>query len=128
MPALIVAGERLEVLQQQRKTLSTLAYIDPKGFTLVDELEEKPQDQIVLTVSSVEIYLPLAGLVDIEDEKNRISSELREVESQIQRLEALLASPFGQKAPAAVVDKERQKLAGYQETAARLRDQLDALR
>ena len=128
IPALIVAGERLEVFQQQRKTLSTLAYIDPKGFTLVDELKEKPQDQVVLTVSSVEIYLPLAGMVDIEVEKNRISSELREVESQIQRLEALLASPFGQKAPAAVVDKERQKLAGYQETAARLRDQLNALR
>ena len=50
-----------------------------------------------------------------------------EVESQITRLEELLASPFAERAPAAVVDKERQKLAVYHETAARLREQLAAL-
>ena len=51
-------------------------------------------------------------------------SELTETEQQIARLETLLNSPFAQKAPAAVVEKERQKLAAYHETAAKLRQQL----
>jgi valyl-tRNA synthetase len=127
IPATIAAGERLPIFQQQAKALCALAYIDPQGFTLVSELKEKPQDQVVLTVSGVEIYLPLAGLVDFGAERARLRSELSEVEGQIQRLEALLAGPFGEKAPPAVVEKERQKLIAWQETAARLREQLNGL-
>ncbi len=125
LPATIAAGERYGIFAQQQKTLCALAYIDPQRFTLVADLKEKPQDQVALTVSGVEIYLPLAGLVDLQAEKARLSGELKEIESQIQRLEALLASPFGQKAPPPVVDKERQKLVSYQETAARLREQIE---
>lgn len=123
--ATIAAGERLEIFQQQAKALCALAYIDPREFTLVSKLAEKPQDQIALTVSGVEIYLPLAGLVDVEAERARLRGRLAEAEAQIQRLEALLAGPFGQKAPPAVVEKERQKLASLKETADRLRDQLE---
>ena len=75
----------------------------------------------------VEIYLPLSGLVDLEQEKSRLTAELEELEKEIKRLEGLLSSPFAQKAPAAVVDKERDKLAGYQETCSTLRDQLSNL-
>jgi valyl-tRNA synthetase len=50
--------------------------------------------------------------------------ELKEAESHIQRLEKLLAGDFASKAPAALVQKERDKLAGYQETAEKIRAQL----
>ncbi len=82
---------------------------------------------MALIVSGVEIYLPLADLVDVAAEKDRLHTELAEVESHIERLKNLLASPFAEKAPAAVVDKERQKLATYEETASRLREQLSKL-
>jgi valyl-tRNA synthetase len=49
---------------------------------------------------------------------------LESLESQIKRLQELLGSPFAEKAPAAVVDKERQKLATFQESAAKIREQL----
>jgi len=126
--ATIAAGERLPILLAQSKTLAALAHIDPQQFTLVDTLTEKPQDQVSLVVAGVEIYLPLSGLVDLEGEQARLQKELNETQSQIERLEGLLSSPFGQKAPAAVVDKERQKLANFQETAASLREQLQALK
>jgi len=57
----------------------------------------------------------------------RLEKDQAEVGAQIERLETLLSSPFAEKAPAAVVQKEREKLAGYQETAAKLRAQLQAL-
>jgi len=116
------------MLQSQAAGLAALASIDPQGLTLTAELPEKPQDQAVLVVSGVEIYLPLSGLVDAASERMRLQKELDDANAQIFRLEDLLASPFGQKAPAAVVDKERQKLAAYKETAASLRDQLRALK
>ncbi len=69
-------------------------------------------------VGPVEIYLPLAGLVDAVEERQRLEKELDEVSAQIARLENLLAGSFSEKAPPAVVQKEREKLEGYRETRA----------
>ena len=57
----------------------------------------------------------------------RLEKELTDTAARIDRLEKLLNSPFAEKAPAAVVGKEREKLDIYRETAARLRSQLDSL-
>jgi len=46
------------------------------------------------------------------------------VNSQVERLEKLLASDFAKKAPAAVVDKERAKLKEYIETRDKLSVQI----
>jgi valyl-tRNA synthetase len=87
-------------------------------------LKEKPKDSLALVVGSVEVYLPLAGMVDLAEEKTRLEKELKEAESHIERLEKLLASDFANKAPAALVQKERDKLAGYKETAEKIKAQL----
>jgi len=72
----------------------------------------------------VEIHIPLSGMVDLDEERGRLQKELTEVEAQIARLEKLLQSDFAAKAPAAVVQKERERLAAYQQTAEKLRAQL----
>jgi valyl-tRNA synthetase len=66
----------------------------------------------------------LAGLLDLKAERERLEHELAEAQSQITRLEKLLASPFAQKAPPEVVEKERAKLTEYQETAGKILQQL----
>jgi valyl-tRNA synthetase len=76
----------------------------------------------------VEIYLPLAGLVDVGEERLRLEKDLAEAQAQIERLEGLLRGAFAQKAPPTVVQKERDKLAAYQGTAEKLAAQLKALR
>ena len=127
IPATIVAGERSEMILQQSGAIAALAFLDPDELRIVSTLDEKPAGQASLVVSGVEIFLPLAGLIDTSAERERLQKELEEVQSQISRLEGLLSSPFARKAPAQVVDKERQKLATYQETAAKLSEQLHAL-
>ena len=92
----------------------------------LETLAEKPQNTVALTVLGIEIYLPLEGLVDVEAEKARLQKELGETDSQIERLEGLLGGSFAERAPANVVERERQKLATFKETAARLREQLQA--
>jgi valyl-tRNA synthetase len=75
-------------------------------------------------VGTVEIYLPLAGMVDVDAERTRFEKELAVTESQIERLEKLLGGDFANKAPASVVAKEREKLAAFKETAEKIRTQL----
>ena len=127
IPARIVAGNKTDLLFGQKNAVSALAYLDEAQFEICAALEEKPQDQVSLVVSGVEIYLPLAELVDKEAERERLEKELAETTGQIERLRGLLSSPFAQKAPPAVVEKERQKLATYEETAAKLKEQLEIL-
>ncbi len=126
VPALIAAGDRLAVLEAQRQAIAFLGGIDAQHMTLAEALAERPQNAAALTVLGIEIYLPLEGLVDAQAERARLQKELDETEAQIRRLEDLLGGPFAQRAPAAVVERERQKLATFQETAARLREQMAA--
>ncbi len=128
IPALIAAGERTPVLKDQLEAVAFLAGIDPRDFEITPELSERPSNAAAITVLGIEIYLPLEGLVDAEAEQARLQKELDEAESQIARLVNLLESPFAERAPAAVVERERQKLATYQETAASLSDQLAAFK
>jgi valyl-tRNA synthetase len=127
VPAVLAAGERAPLLEAQRQVIAYLAQVDGEQLTITPGLVEKPANAVAQTVLGVEIYLPLEGLVDAEEEKARLRRELEENESQIQRLEGLLNSPFAERAPANVVAREREKLETYKETAARLKDQLAAL-
>jgi valyl-tRNA synthetase len=90
----------------------------------VAALPAAPEGALALVVSGVEVYLPLAGLVDADAERARMEKELAEAESHIVRLKALLSSDFAGKAPAALVDKERAKLAAFEETAAKIKAQM----
>ena len=120
----ISAGAKTDLLRSQTKGLAFLASLNEDELTIEESLKDKPADAVALVVGSVEIYLSLAGMVDLTEEKSRLEKELKEAESHIERLEKLLGSDFGNKAPAPVVAKEREKLAGYKETAEKLKAQL----
>jgi len=133
LPATIVAGpsegsgDRFGILMSQLRAIAALASLDPYALRLEEGMDEKPQNQVSMVVSGVEIYLPVSELVDVEVERGRLQKELGEIEAQMTRLEGLLSSSFAQKAPPAVVDKERQKLATYRDTVQKLKDQLALL-
>ncbi|MCB0102412.1 MAG: valine--tRNA ligase [Anaerolineales bacterium] len=122
--AYISAGEKTDLLKDQSKVLASLAGLNEAELKISASLAEKPADAAALVVGSVEIYLPLAGMVDLASEKTRLEKELKEAESHIQRLENLLNGDFTKKAPAALVQKERDKLAAYKDTAEKIKAQL----
>jgi valyl-tRNA synthetase len=127
IPAILVSESALEILRQQEKSLASLSGLDPEQLQVQGSMDAKPEGHVALVVGAVEIYLPLAGLVDIDEERQRMQSELDSTLAQIQRLEQLLAGPFALKAPQAVVQKEREKLVGYLETQQKLESQLNLL-
>jgi valyl-tRNA synthetase len=124
--AILAAGRKTAVFQAQRATLAALARLDEANLTIVAEAEA-PETAVTLALGDITCYLPLAGMVDLDKEKERLGRELAELEPQIARLSNLLDSSFAAKAPTAVVQKEREKLAQLQASQAELRERLDDL-
>jgi valyl-tRNA synthetase len=127
IPAIIAAGELTSVLQKQSATISTLARLDPDNFTIQETLTEKPEDHVALVIGSIEVYMPISTMVDNAEQRARLEKDLAETMSQIERLETLLAGPFKDKAPANVVEKERNKLINFQQKAEKIKSQLSSL-
>jgi valyl-tRNA synthetase len=125
--ALIAAGSDVTALRELEHALCTLAGIDPSRLHISEALEKVPPDAIPAVVRGIEIYLPMQGLFDVEEELERLRSQLDETNAQIERLRELLAGPFADRAPSEVVGKERDRLKAFEETAAKLRSQLEGL-
>jgi valyl-tRNA synthetase len=123
IPAMISAGEREGLLRAQAEVLCTLAKLDLAQFTVAYRLDA-PAKALTLMAGNVSTYLPLSGLVDLAAERQKLSRELGETETLIARSRELLAGPFAQRAPAAVVQREQDKLAELQDRAASLQERL----
>jgi valyl-tRNA synthetase len=124
LPAIIAGGLKTALLKEQVGVLAALAGLDLSLLSILESLPAKPENSIALVAGPVEIYIPLSGMVDLDEEYNRLQKELVESQVQIDRLEKLLGSNFVNKAPAAVVQKERERLAAFKETAGKLKAQL----
>jgi valyl-tRNA synthetase len=75
-----------------------------------------------------EVYIPLAGLIDLGKERERLQKELTRIEGQLRGTEAKLGNQqFVGKAPAAVIDREREKAESLRQQFERLADKLKAL-
>ncbi len=125
IPARISAGSKTAIFERERGVISALAQLDPAKLAITAAPTPKQDNDIVLAIGEVEIHLPLEGLVDLDEEHARLTGALQEAEQQVERLQKLLGSSFSERAPAAIVQKEREKLAGYQATMEKLKKQLN---
>ena len=72
--------------------------------------------------------LALKVEIDVEAERARLTKEITRLEGEIAKAEAKLGNEsFVARAPAAVVEQERARVAGFKETVLRLREQLARL-
>ncbi len=93
---------------------------------LVDSYADSTAVQII--TDSAVAYIPLADMIDFEAERKRLTTELEKNANEIKRVEAKLANEgFTSKAPAAVIEGERQKLEKYREVRRGLEDALAKL-
>ena len=106
--------------------LTVLAAAEP--VTMLAAGSEKPENAMTGVVNGVEIYLPLKGLIDVDKEVARLNKEMATLEKEVSRLEKKLGNQgFLAKAPAEVVAGEQEKLKGYQEKQAAVKERLSYL-
>lgn len=89
-------------------------FSNPEEFVYGEDVEA-PSDAVTSVITGAEIYLPLAGLINIEDEIARLEKEAEKLQQEVDRVEKKLSNEkFVAKAPAVVVEAERAKGADYQ--------------
>ncbi len=120
-PGKIVSQENHTLFAQEKETICALGMFIPGELEVFSELNEAPANWTYTVSAGSAIYIPVP---ESAEDKDRLQSELVVVQSHIERLEKLLGSDFANKAPAAVVDKERAKLAEYKESFEKLKAQL----
>ncbi|MSN26857.1 MAG: valine--tRNA ligase [Geobacter sp.] len=90
---------------------------------------EKPEDASIQVSGDVQIFVPLKGLVNVEEEEKRLLKEIGKIDKEIEMFSKKLSSPaFVDRAPADVVEKERQKLADVTGKKQVLEESLDKIR
>ena len=74
------------------------------------------ENAVSIVRDGIELYMPLEGLVDLEEEAKRKAEEIEKIKFEIERAEKMLSNPgFVNKAPQAKIDEEKAKLEKYKE-------------
>ena len=126
VPATIVAGAQSEAVAAHTAVIELLGRVRP--LTVHAALAEKPEQAVSVLTSHLAVYVPLAGLRDVEQERQRLRKEEESVLANVKRTRGLLANEnFVSRAPDQVVAKERAKLDDLELRAKQIQDRLAAL-
>ena len=84
-----------------------------------------PKDAIKIITDGIEVFIPLAGLIDLEEERKRLEEEKVRLEGEVARCEKMLSNPgFMNKAPQSKIDEEKAKLGKYKDMLAKVMESL----
>ena len=123
--AQVYGGELTSAITSYSQAIQTLARVKPVHFIDSRREGQPVENDVVLVLKETDVVIPLGGMVDLEVERERLRKEIEEIQAEVSRLEGRLKDKaFLTKAPAAVVAKERDKLAIRTDKLARLKEQL----
>jgi len=112
-------------LKRHDAQFAKLADVESIGIT---DRAEKPKQSASGLADDVEIFVPLEGLIDVRKEKERIRKEIERIENLLTGITSKLSQhDFVQKAPKAVVEKERKKQVDFEDKLNKLAENLKAM-
>src|SRR6266487_3739045 len=119
IPVLMAVGDQAAMFEAQAPLIQFLARTEKPQ--LHRQIAQKPEQVMSLLAGPVEIYLPLAGMLDTGRELERLDKEIAQAQQEIVRIQGKLANEaFVARARPEVVEKEREKLAGQEERLSKL--------
>nr|MCH9685093.1 valine--tRNA ligase [Deltaproteobacteria bacterium] len=115
-----------ESLSRVRESAAFLGRM--KSLTVLDADGQLPKESAVAVVDGVEIGLPLAGLVDLDEERKRLAKEIAKKTKELSGLDRKLSNEaFLAKAPADVVERERERQGQLRDSLSKQQAFLDRL-
>ncbi|MEM6783261.1 MAG: valine--tRNA ligase [Bacteroidota bacterium] len=118
-------ADLVAVLDVNRATFASLAGVDTLSF---GTSLAKPKASAAVVVDRHEVFVPLAGMIDLDQERARLTKEIEQKQGFLRGVERKLANEnFVSRAPEAVVEKERQKAADARAEIAKLEANRDDL-
>ncbi len=125
----VFSGEITDAIKPYAVIIETLARARP--VTLVNRRrgeKEEARNAVVAVLKNADVVIPLGSMVDIGAEKERLAKEIAGAEAEIGRLNVRLNDQsFLTKAPAAIVNKEKERLGTLTDKVARLKAELEKL-
>ncbi|HBR01917.1 MAG TPA: valine--tRNA ligase [Ruminiclostridium sp.] len=116
-----------EVIRDELPTFGRLASIS-EAFVQADK-KGIANDAVAIVVDGAEIYLPLEDLIDMEKEIDRLEKEKANLEMELDRVTKKLGNEgFVAKAPAAVIDGEKEKLQKYSAMYEKVIERIETLK
>jgi len=113
------------LLQRHGRLVRDVGRIESVDF--LDQGTEAPPSATAL-LGDMKIFVPMAGLIDVEAERSRLGKQAKKVEAELSRAEAKLANPrFVDNAPAEIVAKERDRETEFRRQLDQIREQLERL-
>ena len=83
------------------------------------------ENAINIIKDGIELYMPLEGLIDLEEERKRLEAEKSKLEAEVARCEKMLSNPgFVNKAPQVKIDEEKAKLEKYKTMLEKVKESL----
>ena len=127
--AFVDAPELGHVVEAETEAITTLARVRSLKVGARPEVDgADASEQVLVVLTKGTVTIPLGGLVDIEQEKSRLSKEREQIEANRDRLSARLRdNAFLAKAPEEVVERERERLEQIEERHARIGEILSRL-
>jgi len=124
--AAIISENSTNELRNLSSVICVLSHLDQLSIQETQMNPEEINQFPITTLSSsgMVIILKFDNLVNKEDKLNNLINELKSIETQINRIKFLLSSEFSLKAPSEIVEKEKLKLAVFNDTAEKIKEQL----
>jgi valyl-tRNA synthetase len=120
------AAEQLELVERLRDQILPLARIET--LTVARD-GTRPKVAASAVVAGAEVFLPLAGLIDVDEERARLAKEAAKLLDDLEGVKKKLRNQdFLRKARADVVERERTRLAQLEETLDKLKRAQESLR
>ena len=103
-------------------------FMHPKDLKVATDIVA-PALAMTSVTTNAELYVPLAELIDIDEEISRQNEEMKKLDQEITRLDKKLSNAnFVQKAPEKVVNEQKEKLADYQSRQAKVQQRIQQLK
>jgi valyl-tRNA synthetase len=124
-PHIKASVAQAKMLEQYQTYIVSLTNISEM---VIDQDMVRPAMSATAVLEQMEIYVPLAGLIDVELERTRLRRDLKKIEDDVVKLEVKLARrDFLDKAPEEIIEKEQAKYQGLRERAGKLVEALESI-